>query len=585
MARRALVIGSRTRNLRGAEPDAKQLAGALGRRGFEVDVRVGERASRTGILEGYDELIAKSEAEDVAVIFYSGHGFWRRMPDDPTKIVQAIVPTDLEDREAREWRGITSWELSIKLAQLTEKTRNVAVLLDCCYAGSMSKDPTLGGSAQPRYVENPMQVGFERHLATLRELYGRDLDPATPLGNPNAVRIIACGQSESAHELTDPAGGGPRGAFTAAVVEVLDSVEDGSVTWEAFADMVRARVVQRVPTQFPYAEGPAKRRLFSLHEDGGTGVVVNRVGDELWLQAGKLMGVVVGDVYAAMPGGSRRFDADRALGMLTVTKVATTTSVVELVPGAPPLALDAVAFPRLRHGRRQPVAAQAHPAITAALDGSHVERVAAGQPAIASLAIDGAHVVVADRAGELARLAFPEDLPRAVHIVENLAAVAGLREQVGPHGIEISELGLDFGKVVRGERVPLPLHGGELHAGDVIYLDATTYAQRSLYVHVLAASMRGTIQLASPVFGHRLAQDEPLVMLLGDGTATHWPAGVPPTLRRDELFVIVTPARTDLRALQTRPDGATPKGARSLADDYLMQHISWLLHPTAQASA
>src|SRR4051812_616964 len=74
MNHRALVIGSQTEGLTGVDADAQGMATLLQGRGFAVDLRTGSQATRSGILAGCDDLIARVGPDDAAVVYYAGHG-------------------------------------------------------------------------------------------------------------------------------------------------------------------------------------------------------------------------------------------------------------------------------------------------------------------------------------------------------------------------------------------------------------------------------------------------------------------------------------------------------------------------------
>src|SRR3979490_713475 len=74
----------------------------------------------------------------VAVVYYCGHGCHAAIAQEG-RSWQCIAPTDLRDGTATDWRGIPAWELSIKQSQLTAKTRNVTVILDCCHSAQLSR--------------------------------------------------------------------------------------------------------------------------------------------------------------------------------------------------------------------------------------------------------------------------------------------------------------------------------------------------------------------------------------------------------------------------------------------------------------
>src|SRR4051812_30354348 len=263
MARRALVLGSQIEGLRGVHNDTQRMAAMLDARGFVVDLRVGADATRSGILAGYDQLIAASGPEDAAVVYYCGHGYHAVVPD-AGRSWQSIVPTDLRDGSTTDWRGITAWELSVKQAQLTARTRNVTVILDCCHSAQLSRSDGVVG-ALPRSLPHPFHIGFDHHLAALRAIYGRAFDAVDPVGNPHAVRVVACGQNEPAFECPD-ATDQYHGVFTDVMIDVLTEVGTVPVSWATVIGAIRTRVLRRFPRQRPDIEGPIRRGVFSLDE-------------------------------------------------------------------------------------------------------------------------------------------------------------------------------------------------------------------------------------------------------------------------------------------------------------------------------
>ena len=159
MTKRALIIGSQTSGLSGVHNDVKSVDGLISSLGFETTVCVEQQASRQGILEGYEQLITDTEAGDAAFIFYSGHGGLAANPNYQAmteagrpvpRYYQFIVPFDMDESTEDDFRGVTSLELSVLLARLTEKTKNVTVMLDCCHAARMSRDLSLMPKALPK---------------------------------------------------------------------------------------------------------------------------------------------------------------------------------------------------------------------------------------------------------------------------------------------------------------------------------------------------------------------------------------------------------------------------------------------------
>lgn len=144
MNRRALIIRPDYDPPAGVHNAAELMGQVLRLRGFELALCVGPAATRAGVLAAYDELIAHAALDDVIAIYYAGHGGLatnsRYAPDSRLpRYVQHICPYDFGDTTDDDFRGICALELSLKLAQLTTRTANVTVVLDCCYAAQMSR--------------------------------------------------------------------------------------------------------------------------------------------------------------------------------------------------------------------------------------------------------------------------------------------------------------------------------------------------------------------------------------------------------------------------------------------------------------
>jgi hypothetical protein len=590
---RALVVGSPGDNLRGVDHDVRTMAELLRERGFAVEVRTGDRATRAGILAGYNELIAQVRPDEPAVFYYAGHGFRAVVECEPLRSWQGISPTDLSASTTDDFRGITAWELSIKQAQLTARTNNVTVILDCCYASQMSRDGTVQ-DAVPRALPHPFRLGFAAHLDALRAQYGAAFDAVDPSSNRDAVRLVACGQDQSAFEYPG-ADGTYRGVFTEALREVLREVGDAPVSWAEIGDAIRGRVLRRFPIQRPDIEGPAHRRLFSREEVApGDAVTVDAAQDRVRLGAGHLMGVALGDVYGVMPPGSREYRSASAIAELTVREVFATSSAAAPRSGRlgdPALPRGAIAFPiektAVRRAVRIDVPAAARDAVAAAVMATPTLRLA--EPgevlALATLrlmdGVDGA-LTIEDRAGVLYPPArFPHDLQAAVKNLANLAAAQGVRELEGEHGVRADELAIAWGTVDRGQPRRMAEHGSALALGDKVYVTITRKAQRTLHAHIFNIGLRGKIRLlthADPA-GVALSRERP-DFVLGQsangavlGVPLSWPAGMPREgfPRTDELVVIVTSTPVSLRSLETVEHPVATRGAGSKLQDLLAQ--------------
>lgn len=628
--RHALVIGAQTHGLRGPERDAAVIGEVLTERGFTVDLRVGSNATRAGILDGYDRLIGRMTRDGAAVVYFAGHGTlaYNQEPSDRIRHVQAIVPTDLDPEDPADFRGITSWELAIKLAQLSARTQNVTVLLDCCHAAQMSRDGA-ARQAVPRALPHPTSVAFRRHLAALEALYGPvELDP---VGNPDAVRLVACAQTESAVEYLDAAGQWI-GAFTEALIKVLGEVEDLPISWAAVGEAVRERVVRRFITQRPEIEGPSHRRVFSLAAAERTRAVRIEVRDDrIRIHTGQLLGEIVGtvgDVYGVMPDRATTYDDTTAIATLRVTEIAPLTSIAQVAQWKnrhTSLPQGAVAIPIQ-------VAAPVHPVVVIAPEaerGHLADAIAAtptlqiasrGDTAIARLRLADRQLTIEDPAGPLfPPTRYPEDLADTIKNVANLAVAQSVRDLVGEHGLSAARLEISWGVVENGEPRPMPDHGASLGLGDRIYVKVRNTGYEPRYIHIFNVGVRGRVTLLTrnlALSGIGLDSTNPeLVLGERDGKLTglpiSWPRGLPRDSfpRTDEIFVFVTAQRISLRNLETqeyavrgvkgtpggsklqellaqRQDGLTRDvGDSEPLEGFFVKRLSYVLHPREAAMA
>ncbi len=611
MTKRALVIGSQTRGLSGVENDAHRIALLLGARGFACDLRLGSNATRAGILDGYDELIRQSVADDCAVFYYSGHGELCRNVDSNATLreFQAIIPFDYDGGTDDDYRGITSLELSIKMRQLTDRLKNVTVLLDCCHSSQMSRDGA-AHDAVARALPHPSRFELSRHIEALEKRYPGQLGLLGAQGNPDAVRVVACAQTESAYEYTN-ATGSRTGAFTEALVEVLTEVGDAQISWLLVGNAVRQRVLQRFPSQRPEIEGPSRRQLFSLTEEPPTELVsvVTRNGS-YQIDAGRIHGVTVGDEFAISPRASKEKPTAKA----KVTQTRATASVVDITG---PVPADPVGVPTRFAAVKQAVTvvapAELQGSVEKEFDSTRTLRVASvGEgTALATLRIHGNQLTIEDDLGPLfAPAAYPIAMKAAIQNLANMGAAQRLRELEGERGIAESALSVEWGVVEKGRRRPMPDHGTALGLGDRIYCRVKNQAPRNVWVHIFNVGLRGKISLLTNYAPAGVKLGFGMEHVLGDdmqgmlsGLELSWPSDLPKATfpRVDTLVVIATTNPASLAVLETvevamRGSKSTPSSrleqllgqvqtgnmrdaGETELDAYLIKRLSYFLHP------
>lgn len=608
MARRALLIGSATGGLTGPDHDVRALSAVLRKQGFTIDARTGHNATRDGILDGYAKLIADTNAGDVAVFGYSGHGaLTLDSAGGITTLFQNIVPFDYADSTDDDYRGISALELSLQLRMLVEKSKNAIVLLDCCHSAQMSREGAVR-DAIPRALPNPLRISVGAYHEALRARYPGVAVAAR--GNTEAIRLVACAQEQVAYEYTN-ANDVRTGAFTEALVEVLEEVADVPMTWGLIGRAVRERVLRRFPTQRPDLDGPVKRQLFELTElDANDGIVpLIKTNAEYKIGAGQIHAVTVGDVYNVAALASR----DRVVTQARVTKVAPTTATVQLAGAAVPDNPIAIPVQRAAALRPVTVVAPADRLATIAEQFATARTIRIATPAdgdatLATLRIVDDRFAIEDGRGVI----FPptSHLEHAVMNLANLAVAQSLRELVGEHGIASSAIECELGLFVDGERRSLPDSGAAVSCGDQLYCRVVNRSAAALYVHAFSVGLRGSVTALSS--NEKLQAGDELFVGNPRGEAPQglqpeWPEGLPTTIPGvDSILIIATTTPTDLSMLETtelarkslRSDEARglpgelqqlvsqiqvggsrnlrPIGAR---EAFLVRKVSWVLHP------
>lgn len=588
MACRALLIGSQTGGLSGVENDIDSMAEVLSRWGFASTRCVAANACRAGIFDAYERLIADARPDDALVIYYSGHGGYGRQRGtgnngQPAMALQFIVPTDFDESSAGDFRGIMSVELSLLLARLTEKTKNVTVALDCCHAAHMCRrdELELVVKAQPRPVSYDV---LEHHLQGLRS--HRNLDIWQPPGNPWAVRIVACAPEQSAYEYTN-ADGVRTGMLTDTLVGALREAQTGGlrVSWSTVTERVRQRVLTFMSAQRPEAEGPAHRLLFETAEaDPVATLPVLVSGDRVSLDGAPLLGVRVGDEFTVMPPDSTGPDDETKIGDVTIDEVRAVAAAGVLQARRPEAAVPlgarayqtkaaASAMPvRLPGGGKEPAA------LAKAVEDSPILRVAEpDEPGSVEVrAGEAGDLVIWDRIGPLhpPRAADEAGIAQAVRNLKRLAWASSLRclTDDPAHALD-TPIDVEFGLVNDGEAEPLPAAGSILYLGQRIYLRIRNNGDRRVYVSLIDIGVSSQVAILNTATPGGEAVDPGAVYTFGwndlkdvlQGSQLTWPDGLMRALPRPEtVLILITSEPQHIRGLEQHGVRGAPDGGAQL---------------------
>jgi len=603
MSGHALLIGSALDGLSGVGNDLDAMEQALAARGLTALRCAGGDATRAGILAACERLIEAAEPDEAAVLYYSGHG-GRVAPPDGFSLgaaapspatagtaaapgpelmdLQFIAPVDFHDSKPGDFRGITSVELSVLLARLTEATRNATAIFDCCHAAQMARDPDKRVRAQP---DLPPYERLRAHIDRLREAgeLRTELLPASG-SNQNLVRIAACAPDESAYEYRSR-DGRQIGMLTEALTGTLAEAAELPVTWATVLDRVRRRVLMLEPGQRPRAEGPSRRLLFDVAEANVLSAlpVSALPGGRAALECAPLLGVRKGDRFLVMPAGADAAHEETSLGSLEVDRVGSLSAegAVAFRGEAKQVPTGARAFPTAAVVETLPVRLPSTDpraaALVQAVNAQPLLRAAApDEPWSAQVLIhpDG-RLVIEDPGGPL-HAPRPADRDGVARVVEDLTALARAealrRLTADPRWALGAEIAFTWGFVQDGTRLPQPLSGATVRAGQPIYLSVRNEGAETVYVSLIDIGVAGRIKVLTDFapLGESLGPGREYVFGFDgyDGVLTGvpvtWPQHLDPGLARAETVqLLVTSRPQDVSALEH--DGVTRSAQRRRA--------------------
>jgi Caspase domain len=585
--KRALLVGSPYKGLDGPKNDVDIMARVLGAQGFQIIRCLGQAATRDGIRKCWEELIVNTtDPSDTVVIYYSGHGGLLESPQNvdvgargpASKIsgqYQFIVPADFDLTTADDFRGLLDVEISHLLRDITKNTHNVTIILDCCHAGRMARDPSYGDEARPRNIE-VQQRDISEQVRRLRrddQFQGE----AHLEGNPHVVRIAASATTESAWEYKNSQGEWV-GAMTEALARALEEAAGHEVTWRTTLLRVAEMVNLQFPQQHPRVEGPDTRVHFSLRQLVRGAHPIRMEGDAVVIQAGRVAGIRDDSIYAVMPFGSEKPDPGSQIAEAVVISINGFRAFVELnyTGSAESIPKEgALAFPVYEAFYRWPVAFPdellklgeaienskylRHRDIDEDVDALAEFRLANHEISLVNhhgvqLASQGWNGDETDTVSMMKMVRSAEQLARAQHL---LSLSCETPEEALDHNLDLQLALVGDGKP--GRRVHND-GADHINEGDRVCLILQNNGDSTVYVSVFNINVAGKISLVSNSNPHGIRLVPGSSYTIGKeqfsdshrGLGMRWPNGVPKTHPVEERLVcILSNLEVDLRHLNS----------------------------------
>lgn len=233
-----------------------------------------EKATKAGIVQGFQKFLAQAGQGDTALFYYSGHGtqedadpvIWRFETD---KKLEALVCYDsIQETEGNvAFNLLADKELRYLIHQLSLKGPKIVTVFDCCHSGGNTRNDYVGeqleGIRQRRYHPSRLsQACPQRQWEDF--LFAKEISPQSLKTKPLSdvmpagphIQLAACQSGQSAYEK------GGKGAFTTGLLQLLEAT-GGQITYYGLAHRLRY-LLKKSFDQSPqfYAAGESEGELF-----------------------------------------------------------------------------------------------------------------------------------------------------------------------------------------------------------------------------------------------------------------------------------------------------------------------------------
>ncbi len=241
------------RNLDGCVNDARSIQSIVVSKfqfaGNKVDTLYNDAATRVSILAKMNDLLVKSKPNDIALIYYAGHGSQvpNSLAKEADKKDESMVPSDT-------WKpgveDIRDKELAAIFNSFIDKGVKLTVIMDCCHSGSLSRGPNNPGKF--RFIEDAKYDAKDPS------------DPTPPETRKEGTFLImsAAQDNEFAQEQRDE-NNIPHGAFTIAFTQALEQQSVNASAINLFTS-IRAILKSNGKKQEPVLGGSGERQQQTL---------------------------------------------------------------------------------------------------------------------------------------------------------------------------------------------------------------------------------------------------------------------------------------------------------------------------------
>jgi len=218
---------------------------------FQLNIKIllNEEATRTNIIEAFNNHLGQASNQDTVLFYYAGHGsteythkaFWEI---EPVRKNETLVCFDSRQPDGLD---LADKELAVLLHEVGNKTPYIVVCLDCCHSGSGTRD-TIHLTAVRQIARGEKVRSLESYS---NGYYAQQLSVLGKVQVPQTTHVLlsACQHDEKAYE-TDKG----HGLFTSTLVECLKKASVGGITYAELFAKISIEVRNKQQVQHPNFE-------------------------------------------------------------------------------------------------------------------------------------------------------------------------------------------------------------------------------------------------------------------------------------------------------------------------------------------
>ncbi len=182
-------------------------------------------ATRGNIIKMFRSHLSRAGADDVVLFHYSGHGARSKSAQDFKQFYPDGKDEGLVCYDSRKPDGfdLADKELAVLLSELDQNNPHIALLLDCCHAGSATRGADDFTQARARvtheiFEERPLESHLDGYYSTRLAQDKSLMIPAS-----RHILLAACERVQKAWEVKDH-----RGVFSSTLLESVIQSEGKS---------------------------------------------------------------------------------------------------------------------------------------------------------------------------------------------------------------------------------------------------------------------------------------------------------------------------------------------------------------------